>query len=343
MVIALIKLCVLPRSSGYSVVRFLSSHSVCSSQLLEESIRAVVESKSYQQIPDLLNASKESCQNPNPFSFLSTFPQNRRTQIIDEMLQNFIFLRPRHRPQATYSCLLSYTLQSPNPLPLALAILQRIIRSGCVPIPQTHLFLSSAWLERRQKSQSVSNILLEMQSIGYRPDCGTCNYLVLSLCKVDQSKEAVQVLKGMGGAGCIPDLDTYGTVIGAMCKLRRITDVAELMKDMVVKFGLTPRQEMVVKVIAAMRARKEIWRAVEIIELLQSEDILVGFESYELVLEGCLECGEFVLAGKVVMGMTDRGFIPYIRVRQKVVEGLANAGDWELAYAVRQRLAELKS
>lgn len=339
MVMASVKVCGLPRSFAYSVVRFLSNHS---SQLLEESVRAAVESRSYQQIPDLLDA--ESCQkNPNPFSFLSTFPSSRSTQIIDEMLQDFIFVRPRYRSQAAYSCLLSYTLQSPNPLPISLAILQRVIRSGCVPMPQTHLFLSNAWLERRQKPQTVSDILLEMQSIGYSPDCGTCNYLVLSLCKVDQAKEAVQVLKGMAAAGCVPDLDTFGTVIGAMCKLRNVDDIAKLMKDMVVKFGLTPRKDIVVKVIKAMRARKEMRRAVEIVELLQSEGVFVGFESYELVLEGCLECGEFVLAGKVAMGMTDKGFIPYIRARQKLVEGLANSGYWELACTVRQRFAELKS
>lgn len=330
----------IPKRPAHSFVTFSLIHSVCLS--LEESVRAAVESRKYRQIPDLFIASKESCQASNPFSFMSTFSLARRTQVIDEMLQDFIWIRPRYHPYATYSCLLTYVLQSPDPLPLGLAIVQRVLRSGCVPVPQTHLLLSSAWMERRQQCESVSKMLLEMESIGYGPDCGTCNYLISSLCKVDQSKEAVQVLRGMCKSGCVPDLDTYGIVIGAMCRIRRITVVAELMREMV-KFGLTPRQEIVVKVIKTMKARKDVWRAVEVIELLQTEGILVGFESYESVLEGCLECGEYVLAGKVVMGMTNRGFIPYIRARQKVVEGLANAGDWKFAYAVRQRFTELKS
>ncbi|KAK2973259.1 hypothetical protein RJ640_001915 [Escallonia rubra] len=311
--------------------------------LLEDSFRAIVEAKAYEQIPDLLSASKESCLNSNPFSFLSSFTQIYRTQLIDDILQSFIPVRPRSRLQVAYSCLLSYTLQSDSPLPLALAILQRTLRSGCVPVPQTRLLLSSSWLDGRRQSQSVCKILLEMQSIGYNPDCGTCNYLITSLCKVDQWKEAVQVLKSMAGAGCIPDLDSYVSVVDAMCELRRTTDVAELMREMVTKFGLNPRQEMVVKVAATLRLNKEIWRAVEMIEFLQREGIHVTFESYESVVEGCLECREFVLAGKVVTEMTRRGYIPYIRVRQKVVDGLAGAGEWELAYAVRQRLAELNS
>ncbi|CAL5342695.1 unnamed protein product [Camellia sinensis] len=325
-----------------SFFQFSSIRLITSLHTLEESVRAAVEAKTYQEIPELLIASKGSFQHPNPFSFLSTFTQHLRTQIIDEILQSFILLRPRSHGKVAYSCLLSYTLQSPNPLPLALAILQRTLRAGCIPVPQTLLLLSAAWLDRRH-SQSVSNILLEMLSIGYRPDSGICNYLISSLCAVDQLNEAVKVLKGMSGAGCVPDLESYDAVIGAMCAVRKTTDAAEKMKEMVAKIGLTPRQETIVKVVSTMRANKDIWRAVEMIDFLEKAGFPVGFESYELVVEGCLECGEFVLAGKVVMAMTRRGFIPYIKARQKVVEGLASVGEQELSSAVRQKFVELKS
>jgi len=99
-----------------------------------------------------------------------------------------------------------------------------------------------------------------MQSIGYCPDCGTCNYLISSLCAVDKLAEAVKVLKGMGGAGCVPDLESYGIVIRAMCRVRKTADAAEMLKQMVVRMGLTPRQETVVKVAAALQANKEIWK-----------------------------------------------------------------------------------
>ncbi|KAE9457728.1 hypothetical protein C3L33_10390, partial [Rhododendron williamsianum] len=322
----------------YCSIRFISSI-----QTLEESVRAAVEAKKYQQIPDLLVASKESCQNPNPFSFLSTFPQHLRTKIIDEILQSFIPVRPRYRCHVAYSFLLSYTLQSPDPFPLALAIIQRTLRSGCIPVPQTQLFLSNAWLHRQHQSQSVSNLLQEMQSIGYNPDTGTCNYLISSLCAVDRLTDAVNVLNGMSGVGCVPNLESYSAVIGAMCAVRRTTVAAEKMKEMVVKIGLTPRQETVVKVVAAMRRNKDIRRAVDLIEFLEKAGFPVGFESYELGVEGCLECGEFILAGKVVIRMTERGFIPYIRARQKVFEGLVSVGEQELASAVRQKFVELKS
>lgn len=322
----------------HSSVRLMSSL-----QNLEQSVRAEVEAKNYVKIPDLL-ISLASCQKcSNPFSFFSSFSQNLQVQIIDEMLQSFIPLRPRSKLKLAYSCLLSYTLQSSHPLPLSLAVLQRTLRSGCIPIPQTHVLLSSAWLDRRCQSLSVANILLEMQSIGYHPDCGTCNYLLSSLCAVDQLVEAVKVLKGMGGARCIPDFNSYGIVIGALCKVRRTAEAEDLMKQMVVKYGLTPGQGTLVKLFAALRANREIWKAVEVIEFMEKEGHTVGFESYEVVIEGCLEKREYVLAGKVAVGMTERGFIPYIKVRQKIIEGLASIGEWKIACAVRQRFAALKS
>ncbi|XLU46005.1 hypothetical protein S245_040819, partial [Arachis hypogaea] len=89
------------------------------------------EAKSYVKIPDLL-IPLESCHSSknNPFSFFFSFSQNMQMQVIDEIP----FL------------LLTYTLQSSHPLPIALAVLQRTLRSGCFPVPQTHVLLTSAWL-----------------------------------------------------------------------------------------------------------------------------------------------------------------------------------------------------
>ncbi|GKD39757.1 pentatricopeptide repeat-containing protein, partial [Tanacetum coccineum] len=54
----------------------------------------------------------------------------------------------------------------------------------------------STWLrERRQSDQTVVSMFLQMQSIGYKPDGDVSNYLISSLCKVDQYEEAVQMLK----------------------------------------------------------------------------------------------------------------------------------------------------
>ncbi|TYK28221.1 pentatricopeptide repeat-containing protein [Cucumis melo var. makuwa] len=109
----------------------------------------------------------------------------------------------------------------------------------------------------------------------------------------------------MGGAGCVPVLASYGTLIHAATAVRRTDKAVKLLKEMVVKVKLTERLFT-------------LWLRYE------------QTESYELLVEGCLECREYILARKVTMGIIDKGFIPYIKVRQKVVEGLADIGKWNL-------------
>ncbi|XP_076918942.1 pentatricopeptide repeat-containing protein At1g06270-like [Bidens hawaiensis] len=186
-------------------------------------------------------------------------------------------------------------------------------------------------------------MLLQMHSIGYIPDTGVCNYLISSLCKVDEYDEAIHVLRSMKGAGCVPDLDSFGLVIGLLCQLRKTRKIEELMKEMVVKFRLSPRKEIVVKVLKSMRASKDVHKAVEMVVFLEEMDVQIGFESYELVVEACLESGLFVLAGKVVVRMTNRGFIPYVKVRQKVFDGLVAVGEIEFAYVLKKKFAELNA
>ncbi|CAN1356344.1 Pentatricopeptide repeat-containing protein At1g06270 [Linum perenne] len=309
---------------------------------LHRSIIAAIEDQTYHQIPDLLTSSTVPWHNPNPFSFLSNSPLQIRTQLIDDLLQSFIPLRPRSRAKIAYDSLLAYTLQSPDPLPLALAVLQRTLRSGCTPFPQAQLFLFSAW-RRRRNAATAAEILSEMRLIRYIPDTGTCNYVISSLCAVDQLPEAVNVLNGMARAGCVPDLESYGPVISSMCVARKTNEAFELLKEMVVEMGLTPKQGTLKKLASALRANREIRKAVELIEFLEKEGYAVGFEGYEVVLEGCLECKEYILGAKIVMRMTGKGFIPYIKFRLKIVQGLIDAGQWQLACAVRQRFAELGS
>ncbi|KAL8140416.1 hypothetical protein V2J09_006437 [Rumex salicifolius] len=321
-----------------------SCHFIASHQSIENSIKTAVANKSYQLIPNLLTYFKGSYDNPNPFSYLSTFPLNYRNQVIDEILQSFTHLRPRSQAKVAYDCLLSFTLQSSNSFPIAFAVLQRALRSGCTPVPQIHLLLSSAWLECRfQENQPASCILLEMKSVGYRLDCGTCNYLISSLCSVDNLEEALEVLHGMTQANCVPDAESFSSIIAAMSMLRQTTKAAKLLKEMFVKHRLSPKQGILVKFFSSLCANKEIWKAVDMIEFLEKEGIDVGFESFELVVEGCLECREFVLAAKFVTRMTEKGFIPFINVRQKVVDGLISVGEWHLACAVRHRFSALNS
>ncbi|KAK4794533.1 hypothetical protein SAY86_012527 [Trapa natans] len=326
-----------------SAQKFSSSWSPTTSlQDLELALTAAVQTRSYQQIPDILNSAGDHCRNPSIFSFLAGFPERSRTQIVHEILRSLAYLRPRSRNGTAYSCLLFHTLRGSDPFPLSLAILQRTLRSGCIPFPYVGKLLSTVWLEHCRDQSSIAEIFLSMNLIGYSPCTGTCNYVVWSLCAADQLEEAMTVLKGMNGAGCIPDSDTYGSIICRMCDTRRCSDAVVMLKKMF-KSGLMPREETVKKVAAALKINGEARKGIEMIELLEKEEFSVGLETYEMIAEGCLKGNEHILAAKAVMLMTKRRFIPHIKVRQKVVEGLASIGEFGLLHAIRQRLTELGS
>ncbi|KAG6397514.1 hypothetical protein SASPL_143682 [Salvia splendens] len=97
---------------------------------------------------------------------------------------------------------LSLTLDpSIDHLPLTVVQVPSATAASPAAIPPPPL---KSWPRQHRKASS-SLILPEMKSIGYTPDCGTCNYLFLTLSKIGQFGEAVEVLKGMGRAGCVPD------------------------------------------------------------------------------------------------------------------------------------------
>ncbi|KAG6422000.1 hypothetical protein SASPL_118561 [Salvia splendens] len=88
-----------------------------------------------------------------------------------------------------------------------------------------------SWLRQHRKTSS-SLIFLEMKSIGYTPNCSTCNYLFLTLSKIGQFGEAVEVLKVMGRAGCVPDCGSYGGLIAELSEVRKVDAVAEVVREM---------------------------------------------------------------------------------------------------------------
>ncbi|KAJ0449068.1 hypothetical protein HanHA89_Chr17g0724161 [Helianthus annuus] len=109
MAVSVAKLCKPICSFSFTFVRFsYPIHTISSQQLLEQSIKSAIEAKTYRQIADIFNASKEASQASNPFSFLSNFHHQHRAKIIDEILQSFIPLRPRNHPQRAYAYLLSF-------------------------------------------------------------------------------------------------------------------------------------------------------------------------------------------------------------------------------------------
>ncbi|KAG9458882.1 hypothetical protein H6P81_003390 [Aristolochia fimbriata] len=318
---------------------FFSTVKKCfhSAQSMEQTLKAAIEGRNFLHIPRLLSSYPQK-PHPNPFSFLSSSSPVTQIKTVDEILQSLISLRPRPVSSTTYFLLLTQYLTNSNLLPLTLAILQQYIRSGSKIPQQTRLSLSQSWLHQRC-TQTIVDILSETRSIGYPPDRSTCNYIISSLCSVDEVGEAVSILREMRKARCEPDAESYDLVIEAACRKRRTKELVEILGEMI-RIGIRPKQGTVLRVVSALRANGDVWRAKEIVVGLERHGVEVGFHSFEVLLEGCLKMNEFLLAAEVVMEMTDRGLIPYIDARQRVVEGLASVGEFRLQFEIAHLVEE---
>lgn len=124
-------------------VRPLCRSFISSARMLEESIKAVVEDKRYEQIPDILSSSEGFHRSPNPFSFLSTFPENTSVKIVDEILQSFTTIRPRYRlklhipvsfPTVSKAQILSHLLLPFSSVPFDLAAFQYLKLTSYSPL-----------------------------------------------------------------------------------------------------------------------------------------------------------------------------------------------------------------
>lgn len=308
---------------------------------------SAIETSRFARLPDLLLPhTPPNAAAPNPFAFLSRYPLPRHTHLLRSILQSLLPLRPRSLSHPALRLLLSHTLISnaaATPLPLSLAVLHSSLRAAC-PLPhQARLSLSLSWLRRRGGGgggASVADVLAEAaRETGFPVGRGVCNYLISSLCAVGETAEAAAVLRGMSA----PDSEGYGALVAAACRGGRVAEATRLVREMVGRCGVTPRQGTVALVVAAMGRGGEARAAREVVEWLERMGVELGFECYEKVLEGCLGSGEYGVAGEVVVTMAAKGFIPRIGARLRVVEGLAAAGEAEFAGKVRRALAAMNS
>ncbi|XP_042404862.1 pentatricopeptide repeat-containing protein At1g06270-like [Zingiber officinale] len=315
---------------------------------LQLAVRSAVQSGDHISIPRLLNHYSHSSPNPNAFSFLIHLPPTLAAATIADLLSSFNAVRPRSIPFPAYADLLSLTLPNPIPssnppssirLPSSLAVLQLVLRSGIPPPRETRLALPLNWIAVRHRC-SVAGIISSLRPLGFRaPDLNTLNYLISSLCASQETEEAASVLRGMSAAGIDPDSGSYCEVIEAMDG----EAAPKLLVEMVVRRGMAPRKGTVARVVEAMRAEGKAGQAADLVRVLERSGCAVGFEAYEAAVEGCLKSREVVAAARVVAEMAAKGFVPYIGVRQRVVEGLSSIGQSELAAEVRRRLAEIRS
>lgn len=306
------------------------------SDTYDEMVKIAVRKRDFKFVAHLLAKMKtEGVSALQTFAFL-----NEDDSVVDEMLQAF-FRMKFPEPRDAYDAVVFHFCEA-NRLELALAAIQGMIRLGYRPNPQIFVALSNAWCEQTRICRP-EEILEKMREFGYRPDGNTCNLVLKALSAVGKVDEAFALLDSMRLAGCEPDSQSYDVLIWGACEIGDGDGALQLLHRMTVHEGFTPRQKTYTTIIRALDRIGDCVKAYDMVNFLNERDLSLSFHNYQMVAEMCYENFERVAAANILIQMTDKGFIPYIELRQRVFHSLVRKGEHELAWRLRRKLMHLRS
>ncbi|CAN0866512.1 Pentatricopeptide repeat-containing protein At1g74900, mitochondrial [Linum grandiflorum] len=177
-------------------------------------------------------------------------------------------------------------------------VFNRMVKEGVLPSVETY----NAFIQVLCKKDSVANALLvfdEMVRKGYVPNTTTYAVVIRGLCHAGEFDKAMQFFgKTKDNSCCGPNLQTYNVMIRYLCDAGEIEEGLSLFRKMSSGHCL-PNLDTYNILISAMFVRKK------------SDDLL--------------------LAGKLLMEMVDRGFVPRRFTFNRILNGLSLTGNHEFA------------
>ncbi|KAI4343789.1 hypothetical protein L6164_011098 [Bauhinia variegata] len=176
-------------------------------------------------------------------------------------------------------------------------VFDEMVRDGVLPSVPTY----NALIQVLCKKDSVENAILvfeEMMRKGYQPNSTTYSVIIRGLCHTGDMERAVKFVARMEKDDCEPNVQTYNVMIRYFCDSGEIEKGLNLF-DKMGKGSCLPNLDTYNILISAMFVRKK------------SDDLVV--------------------AGKLLIEMIDRGFLPRKFIFNRVLNGLFLTGNQDFA------------
>ncbi|RDX68324.1 Pentatricopeptide repeat-containing protein, mitochondrial, partial [Mucuna pruriens] len=174
----------------------------------------------------------------------------------------------------------------------------------------------------------------EMVKEGVVPSVATYNALIQVLCKKDSVENAVVVFEEMVREGlCVPNLVTYNVVMRGLCHVGEMERALGFMGRMG-EHGLRPGVQTYNVVIRYFCDAGEIEKGLEMFAKMGNGSCLPNLDTYNVLIGAMFvrKKGEdLVVAGKLLMEMVGRGFLPRKFTFNRVLNGLVITGNQEFA------------
>lgn len=177
------------------------------------------------------------------------------------------------------------------------------------------------------------NVFDEMIREGVLPSVATYNAMIQVLCKKDNVENAVVMFEEMVRRGYEPNVTTYNVLIRGLFHAGEFSRGEELMQRMENE-GCEPNFQTYNMMIRYYSECSEVEKALGLFEKMGSGDCLPNLDTYNILISGMFvrkRSEDMVVAGKLLLEMVERGFIPRKFTFNRVLNGLLLTGNQAFA------------
>ncbi|CAM8910855.1 hypothetical protein QQ045_031010 [Rhodiola kirilowii] len=286
-----------------------------------------------------------------------------KSKRVEMAYQLFKMLRSKFRPDTvTYNiivngfCLIKRT-------PKALELLKEMVGRRLDPTLTTYNIMLKGYF-RAGQIEEAWGFFLQMKKRKCEVDVVTFTTLVHGFGVVGEIKRAKKVFDEMVGAGVLPSVPTYNAYIQVLCKKDNVENAIVVFEEMLRK-GYVPNSTTYNVVIRGLCHAGEMERGVEFMERMKSDECEANVQTYNVVIRYFCDAGEIergldafkkmsegrclpnldtynvlisamfvrkkpedlLVAGKLLVDMFERGFLPRKFTFNRVLDGLLLTGN----------------
>ncbi|KAK4784809.1 hypothetical protein SAY86_019177 [Trapa natans] len=178
------------------------------------------------------------------------------------------------------------------------------------------------------------NVFNEMTRKGILPSIATYNALIQVMCKKDSVDNALIVFDDMLREGYVPNITTYNVVIRGLCHSGYMDKAMDFMSRMH-QDRCKPNVQTFNVVIRYLCAAGEIEKGLHLFENMGSEgDCFPNLDTYNILINSMFvrkKANDLVVAGKLLIEMIERGFLPRRFTFNRILNGLLLTGNQDFA------------
>ncbi|KAH9614618.1 hypothetical protein KSS87_010354 [Heliosperma pusillum] len=173
----------------------------------------------------------------------------------------------------------------------------------------------------------------EMLDRGVLPNVATYNAFIQVLCKKDSVENAIQVYEDMMRKGYVPNGITYNLLIRGLCHHGEMGKAEELVGIMR-KDGCDPNVQTFNLLIRYYCEAGEIDKGLELFGKMGLEECLPNLDTYNVLISSMFvrkKSEDLMVAGRLLVEMVERGFLPTRFNFNRVLNGLLVTGNQDFA------------